>query len=208
MVVRDVVRGLYEGRYYPGQRLIESRLTATYGISRGPVREALNRLAAIGIVTLTLQRGAHVRRMTVSEAIDILFVVQGLIGIAARQAAKRISRPGAAERLDAALARVLRFDPASGDAEYALARDGFYSALTEIAGNAELRRVVPSVQIHLIRVQFRDAMRSTDRSRAQDYRKIAAAILSGRPAAAEAAVRSHLKRVIDALEALHSSYLG
>ena len=52
-VVRDLIRGLYEGRYKPGQRLIEAQLTATYGISRGPVREALNRLAASGIVVLT-----------------------------------------------------------------------------------------------------------------------------------------------------------
>ena len=49
VVFRDIIRGLYEGRFAPGQRLVEGDLTTLYGVSRGPVREALSRLAAEGI---------------------------------------------------------------------------------------------------------------------------------------------------------------
>ena len=49
---------------FPGQRLIEADLTRDYRVSRGPVREALKRLAAEGVLTLTRHRGAYVRAMS------------------------------------------------------------------------------------------------------------------------------------------------
>jgi DNA-binding GntR family transcriptional regulator len=52
IILRAIIRSLYEGRYDLSQRLIEAELTAAHGVSRGPVREALNRLAAMGIVEL------------------------------------------------------------------------------------------------------------------------------------------------------------
>lgn len=201
IIVRAVVRGLYEGRYEPGQRLVEAELTAAHGVSRGSVREALNRLAASGVVELTLQRGAQVRILTIDEAVDILVVVHGLIGIAARLAATRITQPGAAERMMATVDAISAFDPESSTPEYAIARDNFYAALTGLAGNKELRRVLPTVQIHLVRVQFRAVLRSTNSRRHNDYRRIANAVLAGSPAAAEAAVHKHLDRSIAALAA-------
>lgn len=200
LVVRTIIRGLYDGRYRPGQRLKEIDLTNSMGVSRGPVREALNRLAATGIVSLTLQRGAQVRRLSREEAIGILLVVQPLVGLAARFAAERITMPGAADRLREALDRLVCFDPASNAPEHALARDYFYAALTDIAGNAELKRILPSVQIHLIRTQFRDTMAVTNRNRQADYRRIAAAVAAGRPTIAEAAARAHIARAITALQ--------
>jgi DNA-binding GntR family transcriptional regulator len=199
-VVRDVIRGLYEGRYTPGQRLVEAKLTAAYGVSRGPVREALNRLAAMGIVSLTLQRGGQVRKLTLGEAIDILVVVQGLVGIAGRLAAERSDQAAAGERLREALRRLEAFDPSSSGAEYAVARDGFYAALIHMADNAELRRILPGAQIHLIRVQFRSALHAVDRARHADYQRIADAVFARRPVAAEAAVRAHLARTIKAMK--------
>ena len=44
-IVRDVVRGLYEGRFVAGQRLVEPDLMRLYGVSRGTVREALKRFS-------------------------------------------------------------------------------------------------------------------------------------------------------------------
>jgi DNA-binding GntR family transcriptional regulator len=204
-IVRDVVRGLYEGRYEPGQRLLEAQITADYGVSRGPVREALNRLAAMGVVKLTPQRGAQVRRLIIHEAIDILVLAQGLVGIGARLAAERIEKPGAAERLQIAFANLSQFDNASGTAAYAMARDGFYAAINAIANNAELSRILPSVQIHLIRVQFRAVMRTVDRRRHRDYQDIMKAILSHNAKAAEKAARAHIARYINALEAYQSA---
>ena len=140
--------------------------------------------------------------LSVDEAIDTLIIVQGLIGIAARLAAMHIDKPGAAERMEAAVEALIRFDSASGDAEHAKLRGRFYAALTDTAGNSELSRVLPNVQIHLIRVQFYNVMKATDRTRKKDYRQIADAILAGRAGAAEAIAKRHIGRAIEALTAL------
>ena len=117
VVFRDIIRGLYEGRFAPGQRLVEGDLTALYGVSRGPVREALSRLAAEGIVELRPQRGAVVRRLSRAEAIDIMRVVGSLMGLAARLAVGRIDAPGMAARLQTLLAELESFDPSNPAAD-------------------------------------------------------------------------------------------
>ena len=200
-----MIRGLYDGRFEPGHRLIEAELTEQYGVSRGPVREALNRLAAMGVVDLLPQRGAQVRILSLEEAIDSLIVAQGLVGIAARLAAER--RKESAEglgRLKAAMADIMCFDQASNTANYATARDTFYATLTSLAGNAALGRLLPQLQIHLIRVEFRAILRTVDRRRHRDYRDIAEAVAAGDPKRAEKAARTHLGRSVIALQAFRS----
>lgn len=199
LIVRDIIKGLYEGRYLPGQRLVEADLTAHYRVSRGPVREALNWLAAHGIVSLTLQRGAQVRSLSREEAVDILVIVESLIGLTACLAALRARSSEAAARLRQSLLRLDEFEPSSSSSEYAHARDSFYGALLELTGNAELRRITPGTLVHLIRVQYHDALRPTDATRHADYRAIAKAVLAGKPAEAESAARAHIARMIAVL---------
>jgi DNA-binding GntR family transcriptional regulator len=164
------------------------------------VREALSRLAAMGVIELRPDRGAHIRMLGLDDAIDILVVMQGLVGMAARIAAQRIERAGAAKRLKEALADIETSNRSSGSAAYATAPDEFYKALFDIAGNAELTRLHPSLQVHLVRIQFRSIMRTVDRRDHGDYRQIAEAVLSGRSAAADSALRTHIGRFISALE--------
>jgi DNA-binding GntR family transcriptional regulator len=197
-MIRDIVSGLYEGRYEPGQRITEAEMTATYRASRGPVREALNRLATMGIIELLPQRGARVRVLTVDEAVDTLVVVQGLVRMVARLAAERHG-PEAAHRLTALMADMKSHRESSGAPDYAKLRDTFYGVLTDLAGNSELSRIFPRVQIHLIRIQFRSILRSTDNTRHADYHRIVDAIIAGKASAAEAAAKAHIGRAIQAL---------
>ena len=205
VVVRDIVKGLYDGRYEPGQRLQEAQLTATYGISRGPVREALNALSAMGIVDLTPQRGAQVRVLGIEEAIDTLIVAQTLIGLSARLAAERASQSPQRDKLVKSLEGIFAFDAEAAGADFGIARDSFYGSITAMASNLELSRVLPTVRIHLIRVQFRSVLRAHETRWRGDYRRIADAILAGRPGKAEAAARKHLGRAIDRLRTFQSS---
>src|SRR5580700_9741959 len=123
-MIRNILRGLYEGRYESGQRITEAEMTATYGASRGPVREALNRLATMGIIELSPQRGARVRVLSLNEAIDTLVVVQGLVRMVARLAAERHG-PGAAHRLTTLMAEMESHRESSAAADAKL-RDTFY----------------------------------------------------------------------------------
>jgi DNA-binding GntR family transcriptional regulator len=198
-IVRDIIGGLYEGRYVPGQRLVEADLTRQYDASRGPVREALNWLSAHGIVSLTLQRGAQVRRLSKQEALDVLVVVEPLVGLAARLAATHIGTPKAPALLKGALADLLRFDPSSGSPDHAYARDHFYGTLIRIGGNQELRRIMPRVLIHLVRVQYRAALKPVDETRHADYREIVREVLRGRPNAAQRVARTHIVKTLAAV---------
>src|SRR5262249_61983917 len=56
----ELRRAILGGRYKPGERLVEDRLSADLGVSRIPVREALRLLSAEGVVALPPRRGASV----------------------------------------------------------------------------------------------------------------------------------------------------
>ena len=86
-MIEAITDGVKDGRYAPGQRLVEADLTAELGVSRGPLREALGRLAAEGVLELEPYRGAVVRRLTREDVEDLFSVREVLEGEAARLAA-------------------------------------------------------------------------------------------------------------------------
>jgi DNA-binding GntR family transcriptional regulator len=89
-VVDEIREGILSGRYAPGQRLIGRDLTEYVGFSRGPVREALRRLSAEGLIEIVPNRGAVVRHLTRKQVEDLFVVRKNLEGLAARLAAERI----------------------------------------------------------------------------------------------------------------------
>jgi len=189
-LVRDILQGLAEGRFVPGQRLAEPDLMARYGLGRSTVREGLGRLAASGIVVQTPHRGAQIRLLSRRAACDVLRVTEPLLGLAARQAAEAV-----ADGADPAplLAATAEYDAAQDGRARARAR--YYRALTVLGGNAELDRLLPMLQVHLIRAQLRHCRPPGAGARAE----IVAAVAAGDPDTAEAAARSHVRRLIAVL---------
>src|ERR1700723_3733451 len=74
-------------RLPPGARLVESDLTTRFAVSRGPVREALRRLAAEGLIEHVPHRGALVRRLSPREIRELFQIRIELESLAARLAA-------------------------------------------------------------------------------------------------------------------------
>jgi DNA-binding GntR family transcriptional regulator len=62
---------ILEGSFSEGSKLTEDTLAAQLGISKSPVREALNRLESEGLVSIEPRRGAYVRRFSLREACDL-----------------------------------------------------------------------------------------------------------------------------------------
>src|SRR5271170_5056736 len=75
-------------RLSPGARLVESNLTERFAVSRGPVREALRRLAAEGLIEHVPHRGALVRRLSAREIEELFQIRLELESLAARLAAE------------------------------------------------------------------------------------------------------------------------
>src|SRR5699024_8518430 len=124
--------------FVPGQRLLEADLTRSLNISRGPVREALKRLAAERIITLTRHRGAHIRSLTRQEVDELMQVIEVLTGFAANLAARRIDEGGNRAHFIRAYERLMASRYA-GDGYVSMeSRDRFYGAMLHIGHNREL----------------------------------------------------------------------
>ncbi|MET4204438.1 MULTISPECIES: GntR family transcriptional regulator [unclassified Bradyrhizobium] len=199
---REIIRGLYEGRYVPGQRLVEADLIRDHGVSRFVVREALKMLMNEGVVSIGFNRGAQIPRLTRIEARDSLTVMQWLFALAARSAAERIDLGNDRETLVASTNALLAFAHDSDFFEFGRACSNFFRTITKLGGNKELHRLLPTLQIHIVRAQFRTFPNATENHRLTSFKTMSDAILSGDPDAAEAAVRRHFVDLADDIAAL------
>lgn len=198
-VVSAIRRGIREGRYVYGQRLIEADLTRILQVSRGPIREALKRLAAEGIVVLNPHRGAYIQALQRSEALDLLAVLEVVIGLAARLAATRIGEGASSQPLTSAYERLKNKEADGGYVE----RADFYDSIFEIAGNHELTRINPVIQAHLLRTQVNNYLSEQERLKQfGDYCPLTEALLAGNAMHSERIVRRHIRRSRQQVEQL------
>ena len=93
---------IVENRYSPGQRLIEQRVAAEYGLSRTPVREALRMLEAEGLVVSERHRGAMVRPLSATEVVDFYGLRIRLESYAVELAAARATEEQLGQLVEAA----------------------------------------------------------------------------------------------------------
>src|SRR3954447_10736694 len=92
VAVVDALRdAIADGEFAPNQRLVEADLSERFGASRGSVRAALLELTAEGLVERVQNRGARVRAVSLSEAIEITEVRMVLEGLCAAKAATRLT---------------------------------------------------------------------------------------------------------------------
>ncbi|WP_204318780.1 GntR family transcriptional regulator [Pseudooceanicola aestuarii] len=189
-IVRDVIKGLYEGRYVAGQRLVEPDLMEDYQVGRSTVREALKELSSHGIVILAAHRGAHIRKLRRHEAENLFLTTEVVLGLAARQAALHSDAPGARDTLTEALARIQDHRDADGRFEYLRRRNRYIRKLVAISGNDEVQRLLPRLQVHLIRNKLSVPLNQ----RVTGFEAITSAVLSRDPAKAEDAARAYVRR--------------
>jgi len=83
---------ILSGDLKPGERLNTSQLSQRLGVSRTPIREALNRLTSVGLVDNIPHRGAFVRKLSIEEIIEIYYIRAALEGIAARLATRNLKQ--------------------------------------------------------------------------------------------------------------------
>ena len=193
MLVQDEIeRMIMTGELAPGMRINESDVAAGFGTSRGPVREALRALEEAGLVRNEKNRGVFVREIQLDEAEEIYELREALEEIIGRRVT---------ERLDATLLQQLEelvgaMEEASAQkdaGQYAALNLRFHERLLEAAGSRKLtetyRRLVK--ELHLFRMQALTKGGGLDVS-ADEHRSILAAIASGEPASAGAALRKHV----------------
>ena len=193
MIFHEIVQGLYKGSYVPGQRLVEADLTKKWNVSRGTVREALNRLSAEGIVTLSRHRGAAIRVLDRAEMLDILDVLELMIGMSARLAARRIGEGTNRDRFTGTFVALQQFRDQPASFELIRARNRFYRTMAAIGGNRELQDILGRMHVHLVRVQLQALHDNLMPDRFEDYSRVGEAVLAGDARRAEIAARRHVR---------------
>ncbi len=89
-------REIVSGRLKQGEKIDESEIASVHSVSRTPVREALMKLEAIGLVERRRRHGSIVKGITLKRLVQMLEVLSGLEGFAGSLAARRIKK---AERI-------------------------------------------------------------------------------------------------------------
>lgn len=142
---RSILDLILRGEVGFGERLVEKSLVAASGVSRTPVRQALNRLAAEGVVDISRNKGAHVATFTDEDVRSLLDVRARFESQAAGLAVERLTE----EDLDrlAALAREMEelvegeYDPF----ELSRLNNAFHTVFIEKCGNRHLALAIQSL---------------------------------------------------------------
>ncbi len=192
-IVERLREDILAGRLAPGSRLVECDLTARFAVSRGPVREALRRLSAEGLIKHWPHRGALVRRLS-ARAIRELFQIRvEMEALAARLAADTVDAEARAH-----FAEAIRpiFDERKRQApDYLTENAAFHDALMALAGNQQLRELATRLHLPLIMAQVGDILTAEAlEASVGEHRAIASAILDRDPEAAASRMRAHLER--------------
>jgi DNA-binding GntR family transcriptional regulator len=166
------------GRLVAGARLIEESIAKQYGVSRVPVREALNRLQSEGFVTIVRYRGAAVSETLVQDSHELLQIRRGLEILSAQLAAE--NRGGAVAAELAAVAEA-REEPHGGTP--------FHELVSAAAGNRQLQEMLAGINR---RVQW--SLGHNPHASTSDHRVLAIAIVNGSVAQAGYLMDEHLKR--------------
>jgi DNA-binding GntR family transcriptional regulator len=180
-------------RVAPGARLIEGELTQRFSVSRGPVREALRRLSAEGLIEHWPHRGALVRRLSPREIRELFAIRVEMEALAARLAAADASP----DRLGRFIAMI---EPIFADATrrapaYFQENALFHDAIMALADNLELKSLAARLQLPLIMAQVSDVLTAEAlEASVREHRAIAQAILRRDAEAASARMREHLQR--------------
>lgn len=147
-----LIEGIADGTIRPGERLVETSLAASLGVSRAPLREAFRQLEAQGLVETRNGRGTHVRHLSnehMEQMISVRAVLEGL-------AARLVTTQADTTQLDVIQRLHDRFEAASrdGSAEERRRLDWeFHETICRFSGNALLleswRLVSMSVRVFM-----------------------------------------------------------
>jgi len=189
---RQLREAILDGRISMGSRINEAELAAQWQVSRTPIRDALRRLEAEGLVEASPGRGMIVPTLSRADVEELYVLRESLEGMAARLAAERatpsvlahlntlLKAYGAALKRDD-LAQLVQVDAALHDA---------------VAQMAQHRRIEQAARVARLRLHRIHARSFALRGRAgRTFREIAtlvAAIRTRNPARAESSMRAHL----------------
>ncbi|GAB2571545.1 GntR family transcriptional regulator [Streptomyces capparidis] len=194
-VYAHVKQAVLDRTYEGGTLLTEGDLAEAVGVSRTPVREALLRLQAEGLIKLYPKKGALVLPVSAQEIADVVETRR----LVEEHAVRKVSPapPRLIEELERNL-RSQREHAAAGDlAAFAVADRAFHAAVVGAAGNRILTQLYDQLRDRQLRMGVAVMHAEPDRitKNIAEHTEILHALRSGDADAAAALVRAHVSRV-------------
>lgn len=192
---RTIREGIIAGTYPQGSHLTAQQLAEASGLSRTPIREAMRRLHAEGLISLIPNRGAFVARWTLSEIEQIYELRVMLEAFAARTAAERASEAQTAnlQVLADQMAQIVEEEEIDHGRVAAVNGD-FHRSVLEACGNGRLRDLLGSLtEMPLVMSTFRNYTRAELRRSAAQHRELVEAITARDGEWASAVMTAHIR---------------
>jgi len=189
-------QAILEGRLTFGERLVEGQLARAFGTSRSPIREALRRLEAAGLVQIDARRSVTVINPSREDIIGTFEVREVLEGMAARSAALRATQEdldGMEEYLRQRLEEVSRHETA-----VKIVKEGrdFHDLLIQASHHKQLIDALQGfVKISRLLKHRSAAIEGRPQEALAEHRAIFEAIRSRDPDLAERLTREHVAKV-------------
>src|SRR5690606_29872019 len=200
----DIVRGVLP----PGTKLGETELAARYGVSRGPLREAIRRLESRRLLELVPHVGTRVAMLSIPELVEIYRVREALEGMAARLAAENMTAAEIAG-LGELLAQHERQPGVQADTAYIQSEGDldFHYRIIHGRHNATLIDLLIGEMYHRVRMYRLQLATLANRPQKalSEHRRILEAIEARDGEMAELLMRRHISRAREHLEAQHAA---
>ncbi len=181
--------------YPPGTFLSERQLAGALGMSKTPVKAALERLESEGFISVSPQQGIVVRELSVHEIADQYEIRAALESFAVRALAGKLT-PDQVARVKANLLAQSKLTAASGVADGVELDAAFHAQFVEFLGNREIVRVMDQLRDRMQRVITQVFRLSPSRVRTSydEHAAIAAAVIDGKGDKAAELITEHLER--------------
>ena len=196
-VFAEIRKAIVEGGIPQGSKISEPELARRFGISRGPLREAMSRLESSNLIQRRANVGARVITLSYEQLLEIFHVREALEGMAARLAARHMSDDEIAGLR--ALLMEHRRQVERDDAQAYVRREGdldFHYRIVEGCRNRRLQSLLCNDLYHLVRMyrcQFGMASPPRARRALDEHSHIADAIEGRDGELAEILMRRHIR---------------
>ena len=194
------------GHLLPSERLVEMDLAQRYAAGRAAVRTALALLEQEGLVEHEPNRGARVRVISETEAIEILEARAVIEGLAAHHAALTIGA-GDLAQLRSIEAQMHERFAANDLLGISALNSQLHAQILRIANHTTARRLIDRLHSQLVRHHYRTVLVPGRAAQSlAEHHTIIEALAAHNAAAAEAAMRIHLSHVVEALRQAARSF--
>lgn len=205
IVAERIEAAIISGQLEPGSKLSEQGLANSLGVSRGPLREAIRRLEGRKLLERTPNIGVRVAQLSLHDLNEILQVREALEGMAAGLAATNMSDREIEDLAKLVESHGRQKGLREGKGYYQDSKDfDFHFRIVEGSRNERLQQMLTGDLYYLLRVYRYKS--STNPGRAQkafeEHIDIVAALRARDPAAAETAMRTHLRHARAIVEQL------